>query len=109
MPGLWGSLLHVPQQMKTRPIRLSFKDERQQDVIALAQLGQTSDSITEHTRLTKGQVAYRIKKEKELTARKIGLRAEWRSGTSVLFQNIARDMLGVLRVDIERTLGPKTK
>jgi hypothetical protein len=86
------------------PIKVTFAAFSDAEALALAMLGQTDAVIIRSTGLTKGQISYRLKKAKNLEHLAHGYRVRWRNGESDICQKIKKDLLSVIRADIQKTM-----
>lgn len=83
---------------------VTFEDYKDATCVALAQLGQSDKVIMRELTLSQGQIQYRLHKAKTLEGYDHGYRTQWRSGESPVVQQIKRDVLAVLRKDIQSKL-----
>ena len=86
------------------PKLITFETFFDADAVAWAKLGDSNKAIMKAPGLTSGQITYRLSKAKGLEGNKSGYRVAWRNGESQEFMKVAKDMLKVIRVDIQRRL-----
>lgn len=91
------------QTKSNRPL-VTFEDYKDAQCVALAQLGQSDKVIMRDLELSQGQIQYRLHKAKTLEGYDHGYRTQWRNGESEVVQQIKRDMLAVIRKDIQAKL-----
>lgn len=94
--------------MKTNRHKITFEDTKDIEVIVLAQLGRSTESIREATGLSESQIQYRLHKAKTAEGYHKGhtYRSEWKSGTGEMAQAVANVFLPKGRVRVSRTLPP---
>lgn len=90
--------------MKQPNPRVTFESDRDAVCLAEAMLGQSNKAIMLRTGLSSSQITYRLHKAKTVQGNEHGYRVAWRNGESDLVKRIKRDVVAVLKKDIQRTL-----
>lgn len=73
-------------------------------VVMMAMAGLTTAAIAQATGLTMSQVQYRISKAQWAEGVAVGYRAQWRAGTSSLFQRFQKTVAPSLRRHVQQEL-----
>jgi hypothetical protein len=84
--------------------RITFEDEIDSDIVAIAKCRGGNAFIKKEHGLTDCQITYRLAKAQKLEGRKGGYRNGWSNGTSPEFQRVLGDYRGVFRAEIQRKL-----
>ena len=88
----------------TRRVLVTFETFSDATCVALAALGQSDKVIMRELNLTQGQIQYRLHKAKTVEGYANGYRVQWRNGESDIVHQVKRDILKVLRADIQARL-----
>lgn len=92
---------------KKRSAVIDFHEGDDNEALALAMLGMSNLAIKERTRLSDGQITYRLSKAKRVEGNKMGYRVDYRNGSSPMATQIIRDIAGILREEVRRTVTPR--
>ena len=92
---------------KKRPGVIDFNSGDDNEALALAMLGMSNQAIKERTKLSDGQITYRLSKAKRVEQNKFGYRVDYRNGSSPMAVQIINDIAGILREEVRRTISPK--
>jgi hypothetical protein len=100
--------------MKTQRLRhprnlITFSKEPEALAVALAKLGQSDSVIMEECNYSPGQISYRLRKAQGLEGLEGGYRRSWAKGTSEVCQMVKRDLVSILKKEIQRSLPPLIK
>lgn len=93
--------------MKAHPRNLiTFAADADALAVGLAKLGQGDSVIMEDCNLSPGQIAYRLRKAQTLEGGSGGYRRAWAKGTSEVAQLVKKDLVKILKQEVQRSLPP---
>jgi hypothetical protein len=92
------------QVLRWKNLKWSFQDDAQAELIANAMLGQSNRAIMRDLEFTENEVNYALTKAKRLYALKSSIRSGWRDGTNDVARQVKRDLIAVLRQDVQAQL-----
>ena len=92
---------------KNKPLKWTYQGTTQATMLALAQLGQSNRVIRQDCKLSDGEIGYGLSKAQAIMGLKGGYRRAWSDGTSPICQQVKRDLLAVLRQEVQRTIPVK--
>lgn len=87
--------------------RINFYAGDDNESVALAKMGLSNYAIKERTKLSDGQITYRLHKAKVVEGNYHGYRVAYRNGESDFARQMIHDLAGVLREEVRRTITPK--
>jgi hypothetical protein len=87
--------------------RITFHSGDDNESVALAKMGLSNRAIKERTKLSDGQITYRLHKAKTVEGNDSGYRVAYRNGESDFALRVIHDLAGVLREEVRRTITPK--
>lgn len=86
-------------------VKITFEDYDDAQIVALAKIGQGDKAIMAQVDgKTKSQINYRLHKAKTIEKLEHGYRVAWRLGESEIVQMVKRDLLGIIRAEVQKNL-----
>lgn len=92
------------QPISKTGLKWTYQGTTQAEMLALAQLGQSNNVIKRDCKMTDNEINYGLTKAQKVMGIKGGFRRGWADGRTPIVQKIKRDILAVLRQDIQRSL-----
>ena len=97
----------MPKEKKAlrwKNLKWSFADDAQAELIANAMLGQSNRAIRQSVEFTDNEINYALTKAKTLYGLKSSLRSGWRDGTNDVARQVKRDLIAVIRAEVQSNL-----
>ena len=86
---------------------ITFESGDDNRALVLAKLGMSNACIKANTKLSDGQITYRLSKARRVEENELGYRVAYRNGVSPLAFKIIHDLSAVAAADIRRNVVPK--
>jgi hypothetical protein len=97
----------MPKEKKVvrwRNLKWAFEQDAQAELIANALLGQSNRAIRGELAFTENEINYALTKAKGLYGLKNSIRSGWRDGTNDVVRQVKRDLVSVLRAEVQAKL-----
>lgn len=92
------------QVLRHRNLKWHFQEDAQAELIANAFLGQSNRAIRQDLQFTDNEVNYALTKAKALYHLKSSIRSGWRDGTNDVVRQVKRDLIAVIRAEVQSQL-----